>query len=85
LAVAGIYGQVILDGAAAPMLDPLAFKAVSYGLILLLAFTGLMLFLVSLRKEFTSDRPLRGLFPFALYVTAISLLASLATAYVQLQ
>jgi prepilin signal peptidase PulO-like enzyme (type II secretory pathway) len=68
--------------AAAPMLDPLAFKAVSYDLILLLALTGLVLSFVSLRKEFTSDRPLHGLFPLILIIAGLCGVISVLTAYI---
>jgi hypothetical protein len=71
LPVLGFRGRKFSTGEAAPMLDPLA-KAVSDGLILFLGLHRLVLFLVSLRKEFTFDRGLHGLFPLALYVTGLS-------------
>jgi membrane protease YdiL (CAAX protease family) len=74
-----------LSQAAATVLDPLAFKAVSYGLILLIALVVLVLSLVSFRKEFISDKPVHGLFPLVLIIAGLCVLISLATAYVQFQ
>jgi hypothetical protein len=67
------------------VLDPLAFKAVSYGLILLLVLIALPLFLVSLRKEFISDIRLHGLFPRVLIIAGLCGLISALTACVEFQ
>jgi uncharacterized membrane protein len=67
------------------MLDPPAFKAVSYGLILLLAFAGLLLSLVSLRKEIFSDKPVYGLVPFILVIAGLCGLISVLTTFLDAQ
>ena len=68
------------------MLDPLAFKAVSYGLILLLVLIALSLSVVSLRKEFISDIRLHGLFlPLVLIIAGLCGLISALTACVEFQ
>ena len=53
------------------MLDPLAFRAVSYGLILFLALVALLLSLVSLKKEYVSGRSLDGLFLLVLVIAGL--------------
>jgi hypothetical protein len=67
------------------MLDPLAFKAVSYGLILVLAFAGLLLSLVSLRKEYLSDRPLGRLFLLLVVIAGLRGMISMLTVVVDVQ
>jgi hypothetical protein len=67
------------------MLDALAFKAISYALIGILALTCLILSVVSLRIEIISASPLNGLFPFVLIIVGFCVLIALATAYVQAQ
>jgi hypothetical protein len=71
--------------AGAPVLDSLVFKPVSYALILLLVLTGLILAVVSLKKELISDSPLNGLFFLVLIIAGFCVLIALATAYVQFQ
>jgi hypothetical protein len=70
---------------AAPVLDFLVFKPVSYALILLLVLTGLTLAVVSLKKELISGSPLNGLFPFVLIIAGLCVLMAPTTAYVQFQ
>jgi hypothetical protein len=65
--------------------DPLAFKALSYGAVGLLALTLLILSVVWLRIEIISGKPLSGFVPVLLSIAALSALISLLTAYVQFQ
>jgi hypothetical protein len=65
--------------------DPLAFKALSYGAVGLLALTLLILSVVWLRIEIISDKPLSGFLPVLLIIAALCALISLLTAYVQFQ
>jgi hypothetical protein len=65
--------------------DPLAFKALSYGAVGLLALTLLILSVVWLRIEIISGKPLSGFVPVLLIIAALSALISLLTAYVQFQ
>ena len=67
------------------MPDPLAFKALSYGAVGLLALTLLILSVVWLRIEIISGKPLSGFVPVLLIIAALSALISLLTAYVQFQ
>ena len=67
------------------MLDPLEFKGVSYVLIQLLAFTALILSVISLRKELISEKPAHGFFSFILVIGVFCLLISLFSTYVQVQ
>ena len=60
------------------------FKALSYGLVGLLAFRVLALSLTSLRKDIHSGRPLTGLVRFALVIAVFSVLVTLYTAYIRL-
>jgi len=50
-----------------------------------LVFTGLILSLVSLRKEIFSDKPVYGLCPFILIIAGLCGLISALTALVDLQ
>jgi membrane-bound ClpP family serine protease len=65
--------------------DPLAFKALSYGAVGLLALTLLILSVVWLRIEIISGKPLSGFLPVLLIIAALCALISLLTAYVQFQ
>jgi hypothetical protein len=65
--------------------DPLAFKALSYGAVGLLALTVLILSVVWLRIEIISGKPLSGFLPVLLIIAALCALISLLTAYVQFQ
>jgi hypothetical protein len=65
--------------------DPLAFRALSYGLVGLWALTVLILSVVWLRIEIISGKPLSGFVPVLLIIAALSALISLLTAYVQFQ
>ncbi len=67
------------------MPDPLAFKALSYGAVGLLALTLLILSVVWLRIEIISGKPLSGFLPVLLIIAALCALISLLTAYVQFQ
>jgi hypothetical protein len=67
------------------MLDPLVFKGVSYAFIGLLAFTGLALSVVSLRKELIYGKPVHGVFPVVLVLASLCFLISIATAYVPIE
>jgi hypothetical protein len=67
------------------MPDPLIYKSVSYGIVGLLAFTALILSVVSLRKELTTDKPVDGLSPVILIIAGLCVFISLASAYVQLE
>jgi hypothetical protein len=67
------------------VLDRLAFKAVSDGLILFLVLIALPLSLVSLRKEFISDIRLHGLFPRVLTIAGLCVLISALTTCVEFQ
>ena len=67
------------------MLDPLAFRAVSYGLILFLALVALLLSLVSLKKEYVSGKSLDGLFLLILVIAGLCGLISVLTTYVDVQ
>jgi len=58
-----------------------AFKALSYGLVGLLAIRVLALSLISLRRDIHSGRPLTGLVRFALVIAVFSVLVTLYTAY----
>ena len=62
-----------------------AFKALSYGLVGLLAIRVLALSLISLRRDIHSGRPLTGLVRFALVIAVFCLLVTLYTAYVRLK
>jgi hypothetical protein len=61
-----------------------AFKALSYGVVGLLAFRVLALSLISLRRDIRSGRPLTGLVRFALVIAVFSVLVTLYTAYIRL-
>jgi hypothetical protein len=61
-----------------------AFKALSYGLVGLLALKIIALSLISLRTDIHSGRPLTGLIRFALVIAVFCVLAALYTAYVRL-
>jgi hypothetical protein len=74
-----------LTGAAAPMLDPLVFKAVSYGFILLPALTALFLSLLSLKREYVSGKSLDGLFVLVLTIAGLCGLISVLTGYVDVK
>jgi hypothetical protein len=65
--------------------DPLAFKALSYGAVGLLALTVLILSVVWLRIEIISGKPLSGFLPVLLIIAVLCALISLLTAYVQFQ
>lgn len=65
------------------MADPLAFKALSYGLIGLLASTVLVLWMVSLRREIIAGKSLNGLLPVLVVVAALCAFIGLLSAYVQ--
>ena len=67
------------------MPDPLAFKALSFGLVGLLALTVLILSVVWLRIEIISGKPLSGFLPVLLIIAALCALISLLAAYVQFQ
>jgi hypothetical protein len=67
------------------MLDPLAFKTLSYALAVLLALAALVRSLISLRIEIIYGKPFNGLFPTVLIIGAFCLLSLLFTAYVQYQ
>jgi hypothetical protein len=84
LVIAGNIADSI-NQAAAPVLDPLAFKAVSYGLAGILALAGLVLSVVSLRIEIIYGKPVHGLLPVTLMIASLCFLIVLLTAYVQLQ
>jgi hypothetical protein len=71
--------------AAAAVLDPLAFKALSYGLAGLLALAAIVLSVVSLRIEIIYGKPVHGLFPVVLMISALCVFIVLVTAYVELQ
>jgi len=60
-----------------------AFKALSYGLVGLVAIKVLALSLISLRRDIHSGRPLTGLVRFALVVAVFCVLVTLYTAYVR--
>jgi hypothetical protein len=64
--------------------DPVVFKGVSYGLIGVLALTGLILSLVSLKKELRSKKPLYDCIVVVLIVGLSGLVFAFAT-YVQFQ
>jgi hypothetical protein len=64
--------------------DPLAFKALSYGAVGLLALTVLILSVVWLRIEIISGT-LSGFLPVLLIIAALCALISLLAAYVQFQ
>ena len=64
------------------MLAPLAVKAVSHGLILLLALVALILSLVSLKKEYVSGKSLDGLFLLILVIAGLCGLISVLSIYV---
>ena len=61
-----------------------AFKALSYGLVGLLAIIVLALSLVSLRRDIHCGRPLTGLVRFALVIAVFCVLVTLYTAYIRL-
>jgi hypothetical protein len=61
-----------------------AFKALSYGLVGLLAIIVLALSLISLRRDIHCGRPLTGLVRFALVIAVFSVLVTLYTAYIRL-
>ena len=67
------------------MADVLAFKALGYALIGLLAFTVLILSIVSLRREIIFGTPPNGFSPVIIIIAALCALIALAIAYVQLQ
>jgi hypothetical protein len=67
------------------MPDVLAFKALGYALIGLLAFTILILSIVSLRSEIIFGTPPNGFSPVIIIITALCVVIALVTAYVQLQ
>jgi len=59
----------------------LTFKALSYGLMGLLWTTGLLLSLISMRKENRSGAPLRGLIGLTVAVMGMCAFIALFTAY----
>jgi hypothetical protein len=67
------------------MAGALAFKALSYGLVGLLALTVLILSIVSLRREIISGKPPNGFSPVILIIAALCAFIVLLTAYIQLQ
>ena len=67
------------------MLDPLAFKAVNYGIAGLLVWAALVLSVASLKIETVYGRPVNGLFSVVLIIAALCILIVLLTAYVQLR
>jgi hypothetical protein len=67
------------------MLDPLAFKAVSYGFILLLALIALFLSLDSLKREYIGDKPMSGLLPLILIIAGLCGIISALTVLVVVQ
>lgn len=62
----------------------LFFKALSYGLIGLLAITFLALCLISLAKEAHAGEPASGIFPFAVVIAVLCVLLALFTGYVRI-
>lgn len=62
----------------------LAFKALSYGLIGLLAITLLALCLISVAKEAHAGEPFRGILPFASVIAGFCVLVALSSAYVRI-
>jgi hypothetical protein len=64
--------------------DPVVFRGVRYGLIGVLALTGLILSVVSLKREFLSQKPLYDFIVVVLIVGLCGLVSAL-TAYVQFQ
>ena len=62
--------------------DPLAFKALSYGLTGLLASAVLVLWVVSLREEIIAGKSLIGLLPCVVVVVALCAFIGLLNAYV---
>jgi hypothetical protein len=74
----GIAGNIRdTNGAAATVLDPLAFNALNYALAVLLALAALVLSLISLRIEIIYGKPFNGLFPTVLIIGAFCLLSVL--------
>ena len=63
--------------------DPLAFKALSYGLIGLLASAVLVLWAVSLKGEIIAGKSLDGSLPAVVVVAALCAFIGLLSAYVQ--
>jgi hypothetical protein len=64
------------------MPDALTFKAVSYGLIGILALAGLILSFASLRREIISGKPPKGLSPVIVIIAALCAFIALLTAYI---
>jgi uncharacterized membrane protein (DUF106 family) len=60
-----------------------AFKALSYGLVGLLAIRVLALSLIALRRDIHTGRPLTGMVRFALVIAVFCVLVTLYTAYVR--
>jgi hypothetical protein len=67
------------------MPDVLAFKALGYALIGLLALTVLILSVVSLRIEIISGKPLNSFLLVVVIVATLCAFITLLTGYVQLQ
>jgi hypothetical protein len=64
------------------MPDALAFKALSYGLIGILALAGLILSFVSLRREIICGKPPSRFSPVILIIAALCAFIALLTAYI---
>ena len=62
----------------------LAFKALSYGLIGLLASAVVVLWVVSLRREIIAGKSLDGLLPAVVVVASLCAFIALLTAYIEI-
>jgi hypothetical protein len=71
--------------AVAAVLDPVLFKGVSYLFAGFSALTGLVLSVISLKKELVPDKPAHGAFSLALILAALCTLILLFATYVPVE
>ena len=65
------------------MQPELALKAISHTVIAIFLVTLLFVLLISLRKEWTGDAPLRGVFQFGFFIIGFCTVVALMAGYFQ--